>query len=95
MTPFQHWLLKEANIAGYGPHLEPALRLAFEAGRSSLLNLMNDVVADDPDVIYLEPICCANPIDGRQWCEDDVFAECENNIRSTRYIRADLYRRQI
>ena len=44
----------------------------------------------DPDVIWLEPSCCADPIHGRQWCEDDAFPVCENGCKPVKYIRADL-----
>jgi hypothetical protein len=44
----------------------------------------------DPDVIYLEPKCCADPDTGRCWCEDDIFYNCEDGHKATKYVRADL-----
>lgn len=44
----------------------------------------------DPDTIWLEPSCCADPIHGRQWCEDNAFPVCENGCKPVKYIRADL-----
>lgn len=44
-----------------------------------------------PEVIYLEPACCADPEVGRQWCQShDGFGHCENGVDPTKYIRADL-----
>lgn len=46
---------------------------------------------DDPEVMYLEPRCCADPNTGRQWCQDEVWADnCEDGKRGVKYIRADL-----
>jgi hypothetical protein len=44
----------------------------------------------DPDVIYLEPKCCADPDIGRCWCEHDAFEHCEDGQKATKYVRADL-----
>lgn len=48
----------------------------------------------DHNVIYLQPKCCADPYNGRQWCENDVFEECQIDCgdftTSTKYVRADL-----
>jgi hypothetical protein len=44
----------------------------------------------DPDRIYLQPPCCADPDTGRLWCEDDEPVECEDGVPWTEYVRADL-----
>jgi hypothetical protein len=43
----------------------------------------------DPDVIYLEPECCADPDTGRCWCKNDAFHHCEDGHKATKYVRAD------
>ena len=48
------------------------------------------VPRDGPDIIWLEPSCCADPSHGRQWCEDDAFPVCEDGHEPVKYIRADL-----
>jgi hypothetical protein len=49
---------------------------------------------DAPERIYLEPACCVSPMEGRQWCEDNVWpvdaASCE--AMGIEYVRADLTR---
>lgn len=44
---------------------------------------------DGPEIIWLEPSCCANLLNGRMWAEDDLFPACEDGKRPTKYIRAD------
>ena len=43
----------------------------------------------DPERIYLQPPCCIDPYEGRQWCEDNVWNDCATP--PTGYIRADLH----
>lgn len=52
---------------------------------------MSDPKSAPPDheQIYLEPPCCADPSEGRQWCQDDV-SDCKDGREATRYVRADL-----
>lgn len=52
---------------------------------------MSDLKSATPDheQIYLEPPCCADPSEGRQWCQDDV-SDCKDGREATRYVRADL-----
>ena len=54
---------------------------------------MQDNVTQEPKAIYLQPDCCA-PLsyEGRQWCEDAVWEECDCDEPKpiVRYIRADL-----
>ena len=42
----------------------------------------------DPEVIYLQPECCADPEVGRLWCEDDAPADCEDGKPWTKYVLA-------
>ena len=44
----------------------------------------------DPDAIWLEPSCCADPSHGRTWSEDLCFPVCEDGREPVKYIRADL-----
>lgn len=47
----------------------------------------------DPEVIYLEPACCADTGPGgvgRTWAEDQPWEKCEDGDVPTKYIRADL-----
>jgi hypothetical protein len=48
---------------------------------------------DNPKMIYLAPQCCADPNEGRLWCQDDVW-ECECGVeaphRGIKYVRADV-----
>ena len=47
-------------------------------------------ITDEHEMIYLEPACCAEPDEGRRWCQDaDVF-DCDDGVAPTRFIRADL-----
>jgi hypothetical protein len=39
---------------------------------------------EDPRVIYLGP-ACQKEGDGREWCEDDVWTQCECGCSSVRY----------
>ena len=39
----------------------------------------------DPKVIYLGP-ACQKEGDGREWCEDDVWPECECGCPSVKYM---------
>jgi hypothetical protein len=43
----------------------------------------------DPEVIYLQPECCADPAVGRLWCEGDAPADCEDGKQWTKYVRAE------
>jgi len=45
----------------------------------------------NPETIYLQPACEADPDTGRMWCEDDspVDCECVPPCKWTKYIRAD------
>jgi hypothetical protein len=49
---------------------------------------------DDPQEIYLQPWCdeCerSGHHDGRMWCEDDVWGECEEGCgrKSVKYVLA-------
>lgn len=50
-----------------------------------------DTMSKDHERIWLQPVCCADPYDGRQWCQDDgVWEDCEDGVSSTEYVRADL-----
>jgi regulator of replication initiation timing len=40
---------------------------------------------EDPKVIYLGP-ACQKEGDGREWCEDDVWPQCECGCSSIRYV---------
>lgn len=40
---------------------------------------------EDPKVIYLGP-ACQKEGDGREWCEDDVWTQCECGCSSVRYM---------
>ena len=42
----------------------------------------------DPEVIYLQPECCADPEVGRLWCEDDAPEDCEDGKPWTKYVLA-------
>ncbi len=44
-------------------------------------------MSEDPKEIYLQPACCAG--DAREWCDHDPW-ECEEGVKATRYVRADL-----
>lgn len=45
----------------------------------------------DPEFIYLQPLCCMVPSEGRLWCVDDVWSdEHDDGTKSVRYARADL-----
>ncbi len=39
----------------------------------------------DPKIIYLGP-ACQKEGDGREWCEDDVWPQCECGCSSVRYM---------
>ena len=49
-------------------------------------------IAASPEAIYLEPLDCACPYEGRQWCEDDVGSETEMGapVPWIKYVRADI-----
>lgn len=44
----------------------------------------------DPDAIWLEPSCCADPSHGRTWSEDLCFPVCEDGREPVKYVRTDL-----
>lgn len=46
----------------------------------------------DPDRIWLEPSCCADPSEGRTWCADNVWpnGDCDIQAPGVEYVRADL-----
>ena len=48
----------------------------------------------DPEAIYLQPECCADPDTGRLWCEDDAPVDCEDGKPWTKYVRADMAEQQ-
>ena len=44
----------------------------------------------DPDAIYLQPVCCAEPSVGRLWSEDDHTGEDDGcGAMWTKYTRQD------
>lgn len=43
----------------------------------------------DPDVIYLQPECCADPATGRLRCPDNEPQPCPDKVPWTRYQRAE------
>lgn len=45
---------------------------------------------DDPERIYLEPGPNFCPIEGRQWCEQDVWPVWGDGPSGVPYIRADI-----
>ena len=42
----------------------------------------------DPERIYLQPECCADPEYGRLWCEDDEPEDCTDGVPWTEYVLA-------
>ena len=46
---------------------------------------------DGPERIYLQPACCADPAVGRVWCDSDEPERCEEGVRWTPYVRADVH----
>ena len=57
------------------------------------IGVSSDDLKAEPERIYLQPNCCAHhSYEGRQWCEDAVWeeCECENPLPIVKYIRADL-----
>lgn len=45
----------------------------------------------NPGKIWLAPQCHEESPDGRHWCEDDVWGECEHcGGKPVEYVRADL-----
>lgn len=48
--------------------------------------------APDHEVIWLQPQCYDESPDGRLWCKDPVFDNCEDcSLAPTKYMRADLF----
>ena len=45
----------------------------------------------DPERIWLQAAVDACPREGRQWCEDKVWPDDDNDQEPTEYIRADLF----
>jgi hypothetical protein len=46
---------------------------------------------EDHREIWLECKCAENGYEGRQWCQDNVFENCEEcGLKPVKYIRADL-----
>lgn len=45
----------------------------------------------DPERIWLEPACCADPREGRLWCEDNQWpsSDCDAQAEATEYLRVD------
>lgn len=45
----------------------------------------------DPDIIWLEPECCANPNWGRTWAEENEWpvSPDKGHDAATKYVRAD------
>jgi len=48
--------------------------------------------SNDPEVIYMEPTCCADPAWGKSWTADVDCFDCMEGIAPTKYIRVDLVR---
>ena len=44
----------------------------------------------EPERIYLQPACCADPAVGRVWCDTDAPVDCDEGVPWTEYVRADL-----
>lgn len=44
----------------------------------------------DPERIYLEPRCCADPETGRTWAANSAWGPCECGQQPTEYVRADI-----
>ena len=45
----------------------------------------------DPDRIWLEPACCADPYNGRNWADEPEPGDpCDEGVPWTEYIRADV-----
>ena len=45
----------------------------------------------DHERIWLEPKCTQESPDGRSWCKDDVWGECDEcGTKPTEYIRKDI-----
>ncbi len=50
-------------------------------------------MTDYPD-IYLQPACCADPLDGRMWCADpdpEMCDSCDKPVKWLHYVRADSF----
>jgi len=46
---------------------------------------------DDPERIYLQPVCCAEYSHyGRLWNEHPVELGCDDGAQPTEYVRADI-----
>jgi len=47
---------------------------------------------DNPERIYLQPKCCADPIEGREvyWGDSPPWDDCEDGEKPVEYIRADI-----
>ena len=55
------------------------------------MNSSSPQVSEDHARIYLQPRCCVDENEGRQWCQDNVWpndSECEET--GVEYVRADL-----
>lgn len=46
----------------------------------------------DHERIWLEPMAPVYGCEGRQWCQDKVWPDCDGDPEPTEYIRADLHR---
>jgi hypothetical protein len=54
--------------------------------------MIDPVDRPDPDRIWLEPACCADPSEGRCWAPHNVWpnGDCDIQAPGVEYIRADL-----
>ncbi len=67
----EQWM-RDKNIANYGPHLEPIIRLAFEAGRAS-----NNEAAEPRDIADTIMRVLGTPVQpGRCDFVDSIFGQC-------------------
>ncbi|WP_089177299.1 hypothetical protein [Bosea sp. AS-1] len=49
----------------------------------------------DHERIWLEPMAPVYGCEGRQWCQDKVWPDCDGDPEPTEYIRADLHRQAL
>ena len=41
--------------------------------------------------IWLQPACCADPYEGRLWCQDPDPEPCPHGVPWTRFVREDIH----
>ena len=53
---------------------------------------MSQSESDNPERIYLQPKCCADPIEGREvyWGNDPPWDDCDAGEKPVEYVRSDL-----